>query len=158
MLRAKSDLQEISEAVAKPIDGNIEVKIDEFLYAKKASPVLKDVHFTLKQGQTLGIVGKTGSGKSTLLSLLQRESDVTKGSIKLDSIGIDQFELDRVKEAFGIVPQEHFLFSATIAENVAFAKPEAALTEIIRACQLATCTRILGVFLRGMTRLLESAA
>ncbi|GAF15261.1 LOW QUALITY PROTEIN: transport ATP-binding protein CydC [Bacillus sp. JCM 19045] len=138
VLRAKSDLQEISEAVAKPIDGNIEVKIDEFLYAKKASPVLKDVHFTLKQGQTLGIVGKTGSGKSTLLSLLQRESDVTKGRLSLISIGIDQFELDRVKEAFGIVPQEHFLFSATIAENVAFAKPEAALTEIIRACQLAS--------------------
>lgn len=138
VLRMQSELQETSDAVTKPIEGNIDVAINEFRYLKDGPPVLKEIHFSLARGQTLGIVGKTGSGKSTLLSLLQREIDVTKGEIRLDSIPIDQFELDRVKGAFGIVPQEHFLFSATIAENVSFAKPEASMTDIIRACQLAS--------------------
>lgn len=138
VLQEESELKEVDDAVEAPIVGDLDVAIDTFCYSEDGPSVLRNVHFSLKKGETLGIVGKTGSGKTTLLSLLQREMDVTKGTIRLDSIPIDQFKRERVKAAFGIVPQEHFLFSATIGENVAFAKPDASIQDIIRACQLAS--------------------
>ncbi|WP_078391410.1 ABC transporter transmembrane domain-containing protein [Shouchella patagoniensis] len=137
VLQNQTDLNEFPGAIDKKIIGDLKVDINSFHYDGNSSAVLTDVCFELKAGQTLGIVGKTGSGKTTLLSLLQRNMDVSKGAIYLDSINLKQYKLRRVKEVFGIVPQEHFLFSATISENVAFAKPQATIAEIISACQLA---------------------
>ncbi|MGZ6503217.1 MAG: ABC transporter ATP-binding protein, partial [Tumebacillaceae bacterium] len=96
-----------------------------------------EISITLEQGQTLGIVGKTGSGKSSLLRLLLREFDVKHGDIKIGGTSIYQYKLHGLRGAIGYVPQDHFLFSATIGENIAFGKPDATQEEIEAAAKTA---------------------
>jgi len=91
----------------------------------------------VKQGETLGIVGKTGSGKSAILRLLLREFDDYKGSILFGEYSIDAYKKQRLRRAIGYVPQDHFLFSTSIAGNIAFARPEASLKEVESAASLA---------------------
>lgn len=137
VLNEKSDIVEREQALDLDIQGELDVRIDAFRYSPDGANVLENVHFHLPKGGTLGIVGRTGSGKTTLLSLLQRTIDVTEGDILLDGHSVRAYQLSCIKDAFGLVPQEHFLFSATIAENVAFAKPEASIAEIVAVCKLA---------------------
>lgn len=137
LLAEQETIYEEPDAHDQPVDGTIDVQIDSFEYPGSSQAALNKMNVTIKKGQTIGIVGKTGSGKTTLLRLLQREYDVTEGQIKIDGIPLHKWRLKRVKEMYGTVPQDHFLFSASIAENVAFANPKASMTEIIKACQLA---------------------
>jgi ATP-binding cassette subfamily B protein len=93
---------------------------------------------TIRRGQTLGIVGKTGSGKTTLLKLLLREFDCQDGDIRIGGRSIYGYTLDALRKSIAYVPQDHFLFSATIAENIAFAKPDASMAEIQEAARIAS--------------------
>jgi ATP-binding cassette subfamily B multidrug efflux pump len=117
--------------------GELEYRIESFTYPDKEWPVLQKIDITLKQGETLGIVGKTGSGKTTILRLLLREFDLKNGDITIGGDSIYDVKREALRAAIGYVPQDHFLFSATIAENIAFGKPNASLEEIKRAAQLA---------------------
>lgn len=140
ILAILSEKQEITDERAEiyeRLKGDISVDIKSFTYQGSEEISLSDITFSLKEGQTLGIVGKTGSGKSTLIRLLQREYDLDDGTITIGDRSLQTYSLDRLKEGFGHVPQDHFLFSATIADNVAFAKPTASIREIINSCQLA---------------------
>ncbi len=103
----------------------------------EAERVLKDLHFEVQPGQCLGIMGETGAGKSSLLSLLARFYDVTAGAIRLDGVDVRDLDLEDLRRNLGIVFQESFLFSNTVAANIAFGHPEADQAAIERAARLA---------------------
>ncbi|PLR94825.1 ABC transporter transmembrane domain-containing protein [Bacillus sp. T33-2] len=117
--------------------GDITYSIDTFTYPGEQEPALRDIHFELKQGETLGIVGKTGTGKTTLLKLLIREFEDSDGHISIGGLSLQQYKMEKLREAIGYVPQDHFLFSATVGENIAFAKPSVSSSEIIEAAKVA---------------------
>ncbi|WP_028986526.1 ABC transporter transmembrane domain-containing protein [Thermicanus aegyptius] len=137
LLEERPDVFDREGAVEEVPGGDVEVAIRRFTYPEKDSPALQDIFFTLKQGETLGIVGKTGSGKTTLLKLFMREFDITDGEIRIGGRSIYDFTLHGLRRAFGYVPQDHFLFSATVAENIAFGKPDATREEIEAAAKIA---------------------
>ncbi len=110
------------------LKGNIEVKNLTFSYNGVA--VLKNISFQLGSGETLAIVGRTGSGKSTFVNLLCRLYQVPKGSIFIDGLDINDIPLKTLRKSVGYVPQETFLFSETIQQNIAFGRPEASFKAI----------------------------
>lgn len=117
--------------------GSIEYKVKSFHYPNETKPVLEDIHFQLKQGETLGIVGKTGAGKTTLIKLLLREFEGINGTILFGNNRIYEYRIDRLRESIGYVPQDHFLFSSTVKENIAFSDPLIDQTFIEKAAKIA---------------------
>jgi len=102
-----------------------------------ATPILQDVSFEVKAGSRVGISGTTGAGKTTLVSLLTRFYDPTAGRISLDGVDVRDYKLVDLRNQFAFVLQEPVLFSASIAENIAYARPGATPEEIVDAAQLA---------------------
>lgn len=100
-------------------------------------PVLSDINFEARPGQCVAVVGATGAGKSTLLSLLPRFYDATGGRVLVDGIDVRDLDLDELRRTIGIVFQESFLFSNTVAANIAFGHPEATAEQIERAAKIA---------------------
>ncbi|PRX42782.1 ATP-binding cassette subfamily B protein [Planifilum fimeticola] len=137
LLAIRPDITDREDALDQVPTGDISVQIAAFTYPDKEEPALRNISVDLKPGQTLGIVGRTGSGKTTFCRLLLREFDVEEGAIRIGGIPVTRFRLGSLRKAFGYVPQDHFLFSATIAENIAFGKPDATREEIERAARLA---------------------
>ncbi|OAN18556.1 multidrug ABC transporter ATP-binding protein [Photobacterium jeanii] len=113
------------------------VNIEQFCWGEQPHPVLKDVSFTLPHGQMLGIAGPVGSGKSTLLALLLRQQTLHQGTIHYGEVTIEQADLDHWRSRFAVVSQTPFLFSRSIADNIALGKPEASREEIRQAARLA---------------------
>lgn len=120
-----------------PGRGVLEFNIDQFTYPQADSPTLENIQARLAPGKTLGLCGPTGSGKSTLLALVQRQFDVTDGDICFHSLPIRQLKLDEWRARLSVVSQTTFLFSASIAENIALGKPDATQDEIERVAALA---------------------
>ena len=120
-----------------PIKGDIEFKNVSFVYPDTNIEALKDVSFSLKSGQTLAILGKTGSGKSTILDLIGRLYDINNGSILIDNTEISKLNLFSLRESIGYVPQDAFLFSDTIKNNIKFGKEDATEVEVIEAAKNA---------------------
>ncbi|MDO7640484.1 MAG: ABC transporter transmembrane domain-containing protein [Reinekea forsetii] len=116
---------------------SIEFAIDEFRFAQAPRPTLKDIHLTLSAGQTLGIVGHTGAGKSTLINLLVRMAEQEGAQIRIGGHPVANFSLANLRAHIATVPQTPFLFSATIAENIALARPEASQADIEAVAQIA---------------------
>jgi len=102
------------------IKGEIEFKNVSFVYPENNIQAIKNISFKLKQGQTLGITGKVGSGKSSILNLITRQYDVTAGEILIDQKNIKEHNLHLLRKNMGVVPQEVFLFSDTITNNILF--------------------------------------
>lgn len=102
------------------IKGGIKVENLSFMYPDSGIQALDDISFEIKAGETLGIIGTTGSGKSTIANLLMRMYDPTKGIIKIDNHRIENFDLSNLRRQMGYVPQDVFLFSDTIGNNIAF--------------------------------------
>ncbi len=119
------------------INGAIAFKNVNFIYDDTNIQALKNVTFTVAKGETLAILGKTGSGKSSILSLISRLYDITDGSITIDGIEIDQLNLYDLRDSIGIVPQDAFLFSDTIKNNIKFGKEDATDQEVIEAAKKA---------------------
>lgn len=113
-----------------PIQGKIEFKNVSFTYEDTGIKALENISFSVNIGETLAILGKTGSGKSTILDLVARLYDVDGGKILIDGVPIDQLNLDSLRSSIGAVPQDAFLFSDTIENNIRFGKEEASLEEI----------------------------
>ncbi len=119
------------------INGSIEFKNVSFTFDDTNINALKDISFSVNKGETLAILGKTGSGKSTILSLISRLYDVQHGEILIDSIKINQINLYDLRNNIGIVPQDAFLFSDTIENNIKFGKENATFQEVIEAAKKA---------------------
>ena len=128
-------LQQITLATPQ-IQGNIEFRNLDFSYLPD-TPVLRDVSLTIPAGSSLAILGPTGSGKSTLVGLLARLFDAPDGSILIDGRPIRSIPLTTLRQAIGFVPQETFLFSSTIAENIALGQPDATEAQIEEAARTA---------------------
>ena len=108
-----------------------------YAYADQATPALQDISLTLAPGQTLGLVGPTGSGKSTLLRVLMRQFTPQAGTVAWSGHALDQYTLHTLRAAVSWVPQESFLFSASIADNIALARPDATRAQVEHAANLA---------------------
>ncbi|WP_281631756.1 ABC transporter ATP-binding protein [Flavobacterium luteolum] len=119
------------------IQGNISFENVSFTYDDTNIEALKNVSFTVKKGETLAILGKTGSGKSTILSLISRLYDVTEGAVKIDGNEISTLNLNDLRNNIGIVPQDAFLFSDTIKNNIKFGNQNATDEEVIEAAKNA---------------------
>ena len=124
------------------------LKVDDlsYSYPETETPVLENITFDIKEGEILGILGRTGSGKSTLLNLLTRQYDPPEGKISLDNEDIRKYELNALRKYFGIVPQETFLFSTSIEDNIAFGVPETSDEKIRWAAELSTIDRDIETF------------
>lgn len=112
--------------------GEIELKNVTFSYEAN-KPILKDVSFHVNAGEVFGIVGRSGSGKSTLVNLISRLYDAQEGEILVDGINVKQYGFQELRKNVAMVSQETYIFMGTVAENIAYAKPEATREEIIRA-------------------------
>lgn len=119
------------------IKGDIEFKNVSFTYDDTNIVALKNISFKIKQGQTLAIMGKTGSGKSTILELIGRLYDVDEGEILIDDKPIEHYNLYRLRQQLGYVPQDAFLFSSSIRDNIKFGKADATEEDIIEAAKNA---------------------
>lgn len=135
LLGTKTDIVDRKNAVDATPSGDILYNVEEFRYPNASEPTLRDIRVTLLRGSTLGIVGRTGSGKTTFLRLLLREFDVEHGDIAIGGRSIYHTTLDSLRSAVAYVPQDHFLFSATIADNIAFAAPDKPLSAIQEAAR-----------------------
>jgi len=130
---------EIKNTVSEPseIKGNIEFKNVYFTYNDTNIEALKGVSFKLEHGKSLAIIGKTGSGKSTILDLIGRLYDIDKGNILIDNTAIKNLNLSSLRNSIGYVPQDAFLFSDTIKNNIKFGKEDATNEEVIQAAKYA---------------------
>jgi ATP-binding cassette, subfamily B, multidrug efflux pump len=137
LLQEKVDITDREDALNVVPKGDIEYNLAEFTYPGETTPIIKDIKFTLHTGETLGIVGKTGAGKTTLLKLLIREFDRYQGDILFGGKTLQEYKLEKLREAIGYVPQDHFLFSATVGENIAFTNPSVSFEEVENAARLA---------------------
>lgn len=137
LLREETSIEERHGAVDKPISGDLTFSIEEFNYPDSNEPTLTNINFTLKAGGTLGIVGKTGAGKTSIIKLLLREYDHYKGNIEYGNYDIRDYSLDALLKHIGYVPQDNYLFSDTIRENIRFADPTLAQSAVEAAAKLA---------------------
>ncbi|WAH38110.1 ABC transporter ATP-binding protein [Alicyclobacillus dauci] len=117
--------------------GDIRVDLSSFQYRDATEPVLRDIEFHIKPGQTLGIVGRTGSGKTTLVNLLPRIFDPPANSIFIDGHDIRELPLATLRQSIAYVPQDGFLFSTSIGVNISFGDADATMEQIERAAKAA---------------------
>lgn len=135
-LKIQPDIQN-SHSEKSIINGSIEFKNVSFVYDDTNIKALDDVSFSIKKGETLAILGKTGAGKSSVLSLISRLYDVTDGEILIDGISIKNINLFDLRNSIGIVPQDAFLFSDSIKNNIKFGKENATNSEVEEAAKKA---------------------
>ncbi|GGH45805.1 ABC transporter [Mangrovimonas yunxiaonensis] len=131
------------------IEGNISFKNVSFTYDDTNIQALKGVSFTLEKGKTLAIIGKTGSGKSTILDLIGRLYDIEGGELLIDGKPIDHINLTDLRNAIGYVPQDAFLFSDTIKNNIKFGKEDATDEDVITAAKQAQVHKNIVKFNKG---------
>ncbi|WP_376753471.1 SmdA family multidrug ABC transporter permease/ATP-binding protein [Pantoea endophytica] len=136
-LLAEAPAVEDGQKVLPREPGILQVAIREFRYPASSGPVLSHLNFQLKPGQMLGLCGPTGCGKSTLLSLIQRHFDIDQGDIRYHNTPLPQLRLDSGRSRLAVVSQTPFLFSDTIAANLALGRPNATQQELERVATMA---------------------
>ena len=139
VLDTEPDVRDAAQPARMPdIKGAVEFDNVSFTY-DKAKRVLDDFSLKVEPGEMIGLVGHSGAGKSTIINLLSRFYDVTEGSVKVDGVDVRQIDREDFRHQLGIVLQEPFLFPGTIMTNIAYAKPNAGVEEIMRAAKAANC-------------------
>jgi ATP-binding cassette subfamily B protein len=152
-LKTKPDIENKSSELT-PIKGDIEFKNVYFVYPDTNIEALKNVSFTVKSGKTLAILGKTGSGKSTILDLIGRLYDINHGAILVDDTIISDLNLYSLRKSIGYVPQDAFLFSDSIKNNIKFGKEDATHEEVIEAAKNARVHKNIIGFNKGYDTIL----
>ncbi|PDY81760.1 ABC transporter ATP-binding protein [Bacillus cereus] len=127
----------------KQVEGNVEFKNVSYSYTKNNEYVLKDISFTVRKGEKIGIIGSTGSGKSTLAKLLPRLYDVDQGEICIDDVNVKAYDLQKLRASIGFVPQKALLFSGSIEENLRYGKEDATYDELELASSSACATEFI---------------
>ncbi|KZE64871.1 ABC transporter ATP-binding protein [Fictibacillus phosphorivorans] len=148
--RAKASAQRIGEVLDTEVDlieaagadrslllkqGAVEFKDVSFSYPESDVPVLKNLSFSVKSGETLAILGSTGSGKTSLFQLVPRLYDVTAGEVLVDGKNVNEYPIETLRKGIGVVPQEAVLFTGSISENIGWGKEGASQNEIISAAK-----------------------
>ncbi|MDT4952378.1 MAG: ATP-binding cassette, subfamily multidrug efflux pump [Acidobacteriota bacterium] len=132
-----------------PIQGRIELRNLTFSYRELDEPVLQDINLTIEAGQSVALVGRTGSGKSTLANIIPRLIDAPPDTVFIDGIPLRDYPLAQLRAGIGYVPQETFLFSDTLAENIAFGVEESERAEIEWAAEIAGLAEDISGFPKG---------
>ncbi len=133
----------------------LEFKSVCFKYNAGGDNVLTDINFTLKRGETLGIIGGTGSGKSTVIALAERFYDVDSGEILVDGMPVKQYKFRALRSKFGLVPQKAVLFKNTVRGNIRWGKEDATDEEIVRALETAQMKDVLDSWNVGLDKMIE---
>lgn len=134
LINSETELDENKEGYSAPIRGALEFRDVSFGYGP-GKQVLKNVSFKVEPGQTVAIVGQTGAGKSTLSKLVNRIYEASSGSILVDGVDVRDWQLESLRQQISIIEQDVFLFSRTVAENIAFGAPDATQAEIEQAAK-----------------------
>lgn len=142
------------ERVLSPVRGEIEIRDLTFGYATATRPSLRDINLHVLPGQTVGIVGRTGSGKSTLLALITRTFEPPPGTILIDGRPVESFPTSQLRQWIGAVPQETFLFSESIAENIRFGRRDAPAEDVQESASLAGLSGDVASFPQGLETLI----
>ena len=153
LFSAQPDIKSPPRPKPFPRSHRIELRKLSFAYPGEERPVLRDISVTVEEGMTLGIVGLTGSGKSTLVRLIPRLYDPPPGTLLLGGVDIRELDLAELRGAIGMVPQDVFLFSATLRENISFGRPEATDDEVWQAARLAGLAEEIASFPDGLDTL-----
>ncbi|MDG1106164.1 MAG: ABC transporter ATP-binding protein [Cyclobacteriaceae bacterium] len=135
-LETNTDIISI-ENLEKNLEGTIEFKNVDFIYPDSGIHALKNISFKVNQGESVAIIGNTGAGKSTLANLICRMYDISSGSLKIDGQSIQRYNLSYLRSQIGFVPQDVFLFSDSIRNNIAFGNPDMNEEKIIQAAKNA---------------------
>lgn len=165
--RAAASLERLGVLLAEPativdpvrpvdpavIQGEIVMRLPAFTYADASRPTLQQIEFRVPAGHTVGIVGRTGSGKTTLVNLLPRMFDPPPGTVFIDGIDVRDYRLQTLRQAIAYVPQDGFLFSATVRENIEFGKTGATADEIEQAARDAAIVAEIRAFTDGFETL-----
>jgi ATP-binding cassette, subfamily B, bacterial HlyB/CyaB len=142
----------------QPISGRIVFEDVRFRYKPSAPYALNGVTFEIPRGTIFGVMGRSGSGKTTVTRLLQGLNRDYEGTIKIDGMDLRQIDLDHLRANIGVVPQENFLFSGTVRENIAAARPNATFDKIVRVAQLAGAEEFIERLERGYETYVEEGA
>ena len=150
--------QNRSNGLRPRISGEVSFQDVSFRYAPGAPAALDSVSFTVARGSMLGIMGRSGSGKTTVTRLLQRLHANYEGMIKIDGLDLREIDLAHLRTHIGVVPQENFLFSGTVRENISMARADASFLEVVRAAQLSGAEEFIERLPRGYDTILEEGA
>ncbi len=148
LVNRKTDLDQNVQGHAGPITGEIEFRQVVFSYEDE-DPALHEISFTVKPGQTVAIVGQTGSGKTSLAKLVNRTYDVNAGQVLVQGLDVREWNLENLRRQISIIEQDIFLFSRSIADNIAFGKPDATRADVEAAAQAAQAHEFIKGFTEG---------
>ncbi len=157
LINRETNLDQNAMGYAGPMKGEVEFRNVEFAYpimkeerGKGASEnILSGISFTVKQGQTVAIVGQTGAGKTSLVKLINRTYDATQGQVIIDGIDVRDWNLAALRSQVSMIEQDIFLFSRSVSENIAFGKPDATKEEIESAAKSAQADDFIRSFDKG---------
>jgi len=156
LINRETNLDQNALGITRPLQGGIEFRNVRFAYpvdsaghAHAGEAVLCDVNFTIQPGQTVAIVGQTGTGKTSLAKLVNRTYDTTSGNVLVDGVDVRDWNLASLRSQISIIEQDVFLFSRSIAENIAFGKPGASRDEIVAAARSAQAEEFIDQFEKG---------
>jgi ATP-binding cassette subfamily B protein len=147
VINTETELDQNEAGLAQPIRG--EVVFDQVSFGYNGTPVLKNISFTAKPGQTVAIVGQTGSGKTTLTRLINRIFDADSGQVCVDGVDVGDWSLESLRSQISTIEQDIFLFSRTLAENIAFGYAGATPAAIEQAARQAQAHDFIANFSRG---------
>jgi len=148
LINRRSDLDQNTAGYAAPLKGAVEFRRVSFAYPG-GERVLEDISFRVQPGQTVAIVGQTGSGKTTLTRLINRTYDVTAGQVLVDGVDVRDWKLEALRSRVSFIEQDIFLFSRSIAENIAFGRQDAGREEIVAAARAAQAHEFILSFEHG---------
>ncbi|MGA2489266.1 MAG: ATP-binding cassette domain-containing protein, partial [Anaerolineales bacterium] len=148
LINRENDLDQNAIGYAQTMRGEIEFRHVTFAYPT-GEPVLQDISFKVKPGQTVAIVGQTGTGKTSMMKLINRTYDTSQGMILVDGVDVRNWNLASLRSQISIIEQDIFLFSRSVADNIAFGKPDATRAQVEEAARSAQVDDFIHEFEKG---------